>query len=85
MKLTNKFNEGTRFLLCTINIFSRYAWVVPLKEKKSTTISKASQEILNKSSWKPNKIWADKRSDSQKCIQNIMKENLLLLEDLLEL
>ena len=34
MQLISKFNKGTRFLLCVIDVFSKYAWVVPLKDKK---------------------------------------------------
>ena len=37
-QLISKFNKGTRFLLCVINIFSKYAWVIPLKYKKCITI-----------------------------------------------
>ena len=36
MQLISKFNKGSRFLLCVINIFSEYAWVVSLKDKKLT-------------------------------------------------
>ena len=42
MQLISKFNKGTRFLLCVIDIFSKYAWVqygyVPLKDEKGITI-----------------------------------------------
>ena len=34
MQLITKFNKGFRFSLCVIDIFSKYAWVVPLKDKK---------------------------------------------------
>ena len=34
MQLTSKFNKGYRFLLCVIDVFSKYAWVVLLKDKK---------------------------------------------------
>ena len=34
MQLISKFNKGFRFLLCLIDIYSKYAWVVPLKDKK---------------------------------------------------
>ena len=34
MYLISKFNKGCRFLLCVIDIFSIYAWIVPLKDKK---------------------------------------------------
>ena len=38
MQLLNKFNKGFRFLLCVIDIFSKYAWVIPLKDKKGISI-----------------------------------------------
>ena len=63
MYLISKFNQVFRFLLCVIDIFSKYAWVVPLKDKKGITITNAFQKILNKSNRKPNKIWADKGSE----------------------
>ena len=52
----SKYNKGIRYLLCVIDIFSKYAWVVPLKDKKGTTIVNAFQNILNKSKRNPNKI-----------------------------
>ena len=46
MQLLSKYNKGIRFLLCVIDIFSKYAWVVPLKDKKDISIVKAFQSIL---------------------------------------
>ena len=46
-----------------INISSKYAWVVPLKDKKDVSIVDASQKILDKLGRKPNKIWVDKGSE----------------------
>ena len=66
MQLINKFNKGTRFLLCVIDIFSivsKYSWVVTLKDKKGVTIVNAFQKVLDRSNRKPNKIWVDKGSD----------------------
>ena len=64
MQLLRKYNKGVRFLLCVIDIFSKYAWVVPLKDKKGIRIVKAFQSILKQSnSRKPNKIWVDKGSE----------------------
>ena len=60
MQLMRKFNKGFRFLLCVIDIFSKYAWVVPLKDRKGASIINVFQKILNKSGRKPNKIWVDK-------------------------
>ena len=56
MQLISKFNKGIRFLLCVIDIFSKYAWVIPLKDKKGITITNAFQKILDESNCKPNKI-----------------------------
>ena len=60
MQLISKFNKGFRFLLCVIDIFSKYVWVVPLKYKKRVSIANAFQKILDVSKRKPNKIWVDK-------------------------
>ena len=46
MQLIKMFNKGFRFLLCIIDIFSKYAWVAPLKDKKGITITNAFQKIL---------------------------------------
>ena len=55
MQLISKFNKGFRFLLCVIDIFSKYAWVVPLKDKKSVGIVNAFQKMLKQSNRKQNK------------------------------
>ena len=62
-QLISKFNKGLRFLLCIIDICSKYAWVIPLKDKKGITITNAFQKILDESNHKPNKIWVDKGSE----------------------
>ena len=59
IQLISKFNKRFRFLLCVIDIYSKYAWVVPLKDKKGVSIVNAFQSILNKSNRKPNKIWGE--------------------------
>ena len=59
MQLISKFNKEFRFLLCIIDIFSKYPWVVPLKDKKGVSIVNAFQKILKESDGKPNKIWVD--------------------------
>ena len=46
-----------------IDIFSKYAWVIPLKDKKGVSIVNAFQKILKESNRKPNKIWVDKGSE----------------------
>ena len=63
MQLISKFNKGVTFLLCAIDIFSKYGWVVPLKDKKDVSIVAAFQSILKQSNRKPNKIWVHKGSE----------------------
>ena len=50
--------------MSVIDIFSKYAWIVPLKDKKGVTIVNAFQNILDNSTRKPNKKWVDKGSES---------------------
>ena len=63
MQLISKFDKGIRVLLREIYIFSKYAWIIPLKDTKSITIVNAFQKILNDSKRKPNKIRLDKGSE----------------------
>ena len=63
MQLISKFNKEFRFLLCVIDIFSKYAWVVPVKDNKGVSIINAFQKVLDKSDHKPNKILVDKGSE----------------------
>ena len=63
MQLISKFNKGICFLLCIFDIFSKYVWVILLKDKKDFTITNAFQKILKESNRKRNKIWVDQGSD----------------------
>ena len=46
-QLISKYNKGIRYLLCAIDLFSKYAFVVPLKDKKGITVANAVQSILD--------------------------------------
>ena len=63
MQWISKFNKGFRFLLYVTDIYSKYTWVVPLKDKKDVTIVNAFQSILNYSKRKPRKMWVHKGSE----------------------
>ena len=63
MQLISKFKKGFRFLLCAIDIFSKYTWVGPLKDKKRIIITNAFQKILKESNRKPSKIWVETGSE----------------------
>ena len=58
----SKYNKGIKYLLCAIDLFSKYEWVIPLKDKKGTSIVHAFQKIISKER-KPNEIWVDQGSE----------------------
>ena len=62
MQSLSKYNNGNKYLLCAIDLFSKYAWVVPLKDKKRTSIVNAFQKIISEGR-KSNKIWVDQGSE----------------------
>ena len=63
MQLRSQYKIGIRLLWCVIDIFSKYTWVVPLKDKKGITITNAFQIFLDEFDCKPSKIWVDKNSE----------------------
>ena len=63
MQLISKLNKGIRFLLFVIDICSKYAWIIPLKDEKGITITNAFQKDLKESNRKRNKTWVDKGSE----------------------
>ena len=58
MQSLSNYNKWIKYLLCAVDLFTQYAWVVPLKEKKGINIVNAFQKIVSKGC-KPNKIWVD--------------------------
>ena len=59
MQSLSRKNKGIKYLLCAINLFSKYAFVVPLKNKKGISIVNAFNKIIKQSNIKPNRIWVD--------------------------
>ena len=62
MQSLSKYNKGIKYLLCAFDLFSKYAWVVSLKDKKGVTIANAFQKIISEGR-KPNKRWFDQGSE----------------------
>ena len=62
MQSLSKYNKGNKYLLCAIDLFSKYAWVVPIKDKKGVSIVNGFQKIISKRR-KRNKIWVDQGSE----------------------
>ena len=76
MQLMSKYSKGIRFLLCFIDLFRKYVWVVPLKDKRGISIVNSFQNILDNSKRKSNKIWVDQGSEFyNNTIEKWLKEN----------
>ena len=63
MQSLSKKNKGIKYILCAIDLHSKYAFVVPLKDKKGISIVNAFNKIIKQSNRKPNKIWVDQGGD----------------------
>ena len=76
MQLISKFNKRFRFLSGVIDNFSKYAWVVPLINKKGVSIVNAFQKIINDSARKLNKIWVAEGSEfHNSSVKKWLKDN----------
>ena len=63
MQSLSRKNKGIKYLLCVIDLYSKYAFVIPLKDKKRISIVNAFDKIIKQSERKPNKIWVDQGSE----------------------
>ena len=94
MQKFSKWNKGVKYLLMVIDVFSKYGWIKPLKDKKTEIVSKAFDDIFKTSKRKPKMLWSDKGSESSANILRIfllkktsnyitlrMKRNQVLLRD----
>ena len=59
MQSLSKKNKGIKYLLCAIDLYSKYVFVIPLKDKKGISIVNGFNKIIKQSNRKPNKIWVD--------------------------
>ena len=69
MQSLSKYNKGIKYLLGTIDFFSKYAWVVRLKDKGGISIVNAFQKIVLKGR-NPNKIWIDQGGEFYNNLSN---------------
>ena len=60
MQAFSKSNRGVRYLLTVIDVFSKYGWMLLLKDKTGKSVADAFKEIFKKSKRKPEKLWTDK-------------------------
>ena len=76
MESLSSKNKNVKYLLCVIDVFTKYAWVKPLKDKKGKTVLNAFMEIVNESNRKPNKLWVDQgREFYNKLMQEWLDNN----------
>ena len=59
-------NKNFKYLLCVRDVFTKYAWVKPLKDKNGKTVLNAFVETNSKSNCKPNKLWVDQGKEFYK-------------------
>ena len=71
MQSLSKKNKGIKYLLCAIDLYSKYAFVIPLKYKKGISVTSGFNKIIKQSGRKPNKIWVDQGSEF--CNNNFKK------------
>ena len=62
MQSLSKYNKAIKYLLYAVDLFSKYSWVVPIKDKKGISIVNAFKKIISEGR-KPNKIWVDQGSE----------------------
>ena len=96
MQQLNSYNHGFRYILNVIDVFSKFVWSIPIKDKTGKTFTNTFQSIVEACKRKPNKLWVDNGSGfynnvfkngclrmKLKCIVHLMKVRPLLLKDLI--
>ena len=63
MQSLSRKNNGIKYILCAIYLHSKYAFIIPLKDKKGISIVNTFNKIIKQSNRKPNKIWVDEGSE----------------------
>ena len=75
MQSLSKYNKGIKYLLCAIDLFSKYVCIAPLKDKKGITIDNSLQKIVSKER-QPDKIWVDQGGEFyNKLFKRFLKVN----------
>ena len=80
MNAFEKYNNGYKYILCVVDIFSKYAYCVPLKNKTSESVLSALKSIIADSKREPEKIWTDQGSEFyNKHFKEWLNENNIIL------
>ena len=81
MKSLSSKNKNVKYLLCVINVFTKYAWIEPLKDKKGKKVLNTFIEIVNESNSKPNKLWVDQEREFYNKLMQVWLNNNDILMD----
>ena len=79
MQSLSRKNKGIKYLLCTIDLYSKYAFLIPLKDKKGISIVNAFNKIIKQSNRKPNKIWADQGGEFYSVFEKWLSDNDIIM------
>ena len=75
MQSLSRKNKSIKYLLCAIDLFSKYIFVIPLKDKKGIVIVNAFNKIIKQSNRKPNKIWIDQGGEFYNVFEKWLSDN----------
>ena len=75
MQSLSRKNKGIKYLLCAIDLYSKYAFVILLKDKKGISIVNAFDKIMKQSNRKPNKIWVDQGGEFYNVFEKWLSDN----------
>ena len=80
MQSLSKKNKSIKYLLCAVDLYSKYPFVVPLKDRKGISIANAFNKIIKQSNRKPNKIWVDQGGEFyNKVFKKWLAENDIIM------
>ena len=80
MQSLSRKNKGIKYLLCVMDLYSKYAFVIPLKDKKGISILNAFDKIIKQSNRKANKIWVDQGGEFYKNIfEKCLSDNDIIM------
>ena len=79
MQSLSRKNKGIKYLLCAIDLYSKYAFVIPLKDKKRISIVNAFNKIIKQSNRKPNKIWVDQGGEFYNVFEKWLSDNNIIM------
>ena len=74
-----KFNKGIKYILIIIDIYSKYAWAVPGRDKTGASVTKAFEKVMNNSKRNPKKLWVDEGSECyNSAFKKLLEQNGIL-------